>query len=130
MAMVASEALPRMGRNCQWHIRFCYYLNRGCGGPPGTPILHLVLDIKNSSRQSAAKRIHPICAKGNFDRQFWLYRQQTSSTTNPGSPKPGNCFELPSDWLLSYCERQSEGSSKQLLINKEPGFGGLMICTS
>ena len=30
------------------------------------------------------------------------YRQQTLKTTNPGTPKPGNCFELPSDWLLSY----------------------------
>ena len=27
-----------------------------------------------------------------------------------------NCFELPSDWLVSYWESQSEGSSKQLLI--------------
>ena len=26
-----------------------------------------------------------------------------------------NCFELPSDWLLSYWESQSKGSSKQLL---------------
>ena len=30
------------------------------------------------------------------------YRQQTLRTTNPGTPKLGNCFELPSDWLLSY----------------------------
>ena len=27
-----------------------------------------------------------------------------------------NCFELPSDWLLSYWESQLDGSSKQLLI--------------
>ena len=33
-----------------------------------------------------------------------------------------NCFELPSDWLLSYWESQSEGSSKQLLI-KSPSLG-------
>ena len=30
--------------------------------------------------------------------------------------KPDDCFELLSDWLLSYWESQSEGSSKQLLI--------------
>ena len=34
-------------------------------------------------------------------------------------PKACNCFELPSDWLLSYWESQSEGSSKQLPIKSQ-----------
>ena len=39
----------------------------------------------------------------------------------------GNCFELPSKWLLSYWESQSEGSSKQLLY-RVPGFTLLKLC--
>ena len=35
---------------------------------------------------------------------------------NPQSPALySNCFELPSDWQLSYWESQSKGSSKQFL---------------
>ena len=41
-----------------------------------------------------------------------------STNTNPGTPKPSNCLDLSSDWLLSYWESQSEGSSKQLLIKR------------
>ena len=45
---------------------------------------------------------------------FLCYRQQSLRSTNPGSPKPGNCFELLSDWLLSYWESQLEGCSKPI----------------
>ena len=50
------------------------------------------------------------------------YRWKILRSTNPRTPKTGNCFELLSDWLLSYYESQWEGSSKQLLYI-EPGFG-------
>ena len=58
------------------------------------------------------------CKRKNVMR----YRWKILRSTNPGTLKTGNCFELPSDWLLSYCESQWEGSSKQL-FNIEPGFG-------
>ena len=59
---------------------------------------------------------------------WWLERERTREkaryrwtilrSTNPATPKArlfiSNCFELPSDWLLSYWEIQSEGKSKQL----------------
>ena len=42
--------------------------------------------------------------------------------------KPGNCFELPSDWLSSYWESQSEGSSKQLQIKSlSLGVSGFVL---
>ena len=42
---------------------------------------------------------------------------------NPRTPKPDNCFELLSDWLLAT-ERA------KTITNKEPGYWGLKICTS
>jgi hypothetical protein len=52
----------------------------------------------------------------------YLYRWKILRSTNPGTPKTGNCFQVTSDWVLSYCESQWEGSSKQLLY-RESGFG-------
>ena len=52
-------------------------------------------------------------------------KKQSLRSTNPETPKPGNCFELPSDWLLRYWESHSEGSSKQLIINSwDSGVSG------
>ena len=59
-----------------------------------------------------------------------VYRWKILRSTNPGTPKTSNCFELPSDWLLSYCKSQWEGSSKQLLYVYRAGLWGSRICTS
>ena len=44
------------------------------------------------------------------------------------NPKPGNCFELISNLLLSYWESQSKGSSNRLLIkSRSLGVSGFVL---
>ena len=76
-----------------------------------------------------------VDSSATIDPVLYLpYRWKILRSTNPGTPKTGNCFELPSDWLLSYCESQWEGSSKQLLYIELgfgiPGFLLLKLCLS
>ena len=71
------------------------------------------------------KNMNKRCAKIHQVRQtksvvaFWITSKKKFKQYKCWGPQSpalhSNCFELPSDWLLSYLESQSEGSSKQLL---------------
>ena len=63
------------------------------------------------------------CYQCNKKTWTFRYKWQSLRSTNPDTPKSGNCFDF--DWLLSYWESQSEGSLKQLLIKSRRALGSL-----
>ena len=85
---------------------------------PGGPLspVRIIAQVQRFVYQNQLEPSGSIYHRYKSNRLLWLRVNES------------NCFELPSDWLLTYWESQSKGSSKQLLY--KAGIWGSRYCTS